>query len=220
LATEAVVQAQMDSRFSALWQACSAVPADGHAVWRVLSGHYAGPGRYYHNLQHVWHCLGELDLAGDRVPQPQQVELAIWFHDIVYDSTRSDNELRSAKLFTELASQVMHAGWVATVSALIVATTHRHPVQGDIEAWVVDIDLSSFGLPWEAYRADCEALRREQAWQPDETFYRNKRRFLHTLLARPYIFSTEYFQQRLEARARDNITRYLDELSAQGLGAE
>jgi predicted metal-dependent HD superfamily phosphohydrolase len=60
---------------------------------------YTAPGRYYHNLTHIEDCLGAL--AGvDHLSAAEREILtaAIWWHDVVYDATRSDNEELSARL--------------------------------------------------------------------------------------------------------------------------
>ena len=59
---------------------------------------YDAPGRHYHNLRHIRHCLAELDAAKSLAKDPTSVELAIWFHDAVYDPQCHDNEERSAQL--------------------------------------------------------------------------------------------------------------------------
>src|SRR5579862_8801291 len=50
-----------------------------------LAKAYGEPQRHYHNHRHIAECLAEFDqargLAGDAVT----VELALWFHDAVYD---------------------------------------------------------------------------------------------------------------------------------------
>jgi predicted metal-dependent HD superfamily phosphohydrolase len=216
LASDATSSMQLDSRFGALWQTCSQGGDAGSDVWRRLAAHYAGPGRFYHNLQHLAHCLSELDAVADRVPDPLAVELAIWFHDVIYDSARRDNEARSADFFRSLADGALPQLLIDRVARLILATAHRYAVEDPLEAWVVDIDLSSFGLPWKAFRSDCDALRREQAWQSDAAFYAGKLRFLKALLEREYVFNTAHFRARHEAAARDNILRYMDELHRLG----
>ena len=77
---------------------------------------------------------------------------------------------------------------------------------------MVDIDLSGFGLPWDGYYADSMALREEAPDISDEQYYSGKLRFLDALVSWEAIFQTEYFRQRLEERARENIARFTADL--------
>jgi predicted metal-dependent HD superfamily phosphohydrolase len=74
---------------------------------------------------------------------------------------------------------------------------------------MVDIDLSSLGLPWPDFLRDSHALRQEQAPLSDGQFHRGRIRFLEALLARPAIFHTDLFRDRCEAAARRNLSRHV-----------
>ena len=137
-------------RFARLWQRCAGESGDPSPVWATLSQRYGEEHRFYHNLDHIEHCLGELDQAGDQVEDRDAVELAIWFHDLVYEIGAGDNEAQSAALFRQLALPALPDTLVDEVCELILATVHTGPARDPAAACMVDIDLSSFGLPWEA----------------------------------------------------------------------
>ena len=60
---------------------------------------YTAPGRHYHNLAHIEDCLGALaDVDGLSAIEREILIEAIWWHDVVYDPTRADNEELSARL--------------------------------------------------------------------------------------------------------------------------
>ena len=64
------------------------------AEWQRLAAAYQAPGRHYHTLAHIENLLarvGQFPLQDAPV-----VELAIWFHDAVYEALRHDNEAQSA----------------------------------------------------------------------------------------------------------------------------
>ena len=59
---------------------------------------YTAPGRHYHNLAHIEDCLGALARVENLSPLEREIlSEAIWWHDVVYDATRSDNEELSAR---------------------------------------------------------------------------------------------------------------------------
>jgi predicted metal-dependent HD superfamily phosphohydrolase len=200
----------LGDRFTALWRRHQRAGARDAAegVWHDVEMRYAEPHRHYHDLRHVAHCLRQLDLAADRIGQPDQVETAIWFHDAIVVPGRSDNEQRSAELFERLAGPVMDPAFVRGVVDLVLFTTHRSAPADPDHRIICDIDLSSFGSPWEGFLANSRAIEAEFPG-PREEYVRREIAFLESLLRRPRIFLTDFFRDRCEARARDNIRRFL-----------
>lgn len=209
-------------RFRALWKRCAAGPraSDGSAVFERLQDHYREAHRHYHTPDHIRHCLEQFDVAREEMSDPDAVELALWFHDVIYETPGNDNELRSAELFMAVAKDELRPELCKRVCEMIMVTVHpSEPADAD-EQIVVDIDLSSFALPWERMKRDSEAVRREMQHMTDSEFYAGQIRFLDSLLSRAAFFGSNLFRRRSEAGARANVTRYLDELRARGFGAK
>jgi len=143
--------------------------------------------------------------------------MALWFHDAVYEPAASDNEQRSAELFAARAGGCFDEGFTRQVCELILATVHATPPRAPDAKLIADIDLSSFGLHWEAFLRDSRAVREEFAHLSDTRFYPAHARFLRSLLARAHLYHTDYFRRQCEANARANIERYLRELAEAGL---
>ena len=201
-------------RFETLW---SRRIGDGAGVvFDELDTLYGAPHRVYHAAAHIEHCLRQFDLAAGRMDEPDAVEMALWFHDAIYDIPARDNELRSAELFAARAGGRGSERFRSNVHGLIMATTHLDPPATLDEAFMVDIDLSSFGRPWEEFLDDSRAVRAELAHVPDAEFYPRQRKFLESLAARPVFCFTEFFRERHEARARANIERLCARLETQG----
>lgn len=206
-------------RFADLWR--ESAGTDPGPVWADLVEHYEQPHRFYHSLGHLCHCLRELDAAKDHVAEFQATELAIWFHDIIYIYGANDNEMRSAAYFRNVAGPHMPAELVERVCEFIMATQHTGAAGDEAIAFVVDIDLSGFGLPWDDYLADSDALRQEAGDSvSDEQYYQGKLRFLTELQSWSSLFQTEHFRDRLERAAQANITRYTSDLRARGFGED
>jgi len=200
----------LGARLSRLWRRCllpGAISSPGE-VWSALRSRYAEPHRHYHDKNHLAHCLAQLDLAKDQIEQLDQVELAIWFHDVINDPGRDDNEARSAAFFRDMAAGVMDEGLVDSVVDLILVTTHREMPSAMDQCFICDIDLSSFGCPWECYMRDTQKVKAEFQG-PAEDYYRGKKGFLEAMLRRPKIFQTDFFHARYEQQARENIGRLL-----------
>lgn len=210
--------ADQSTRFPALWARYLTMDESfpSEMAYTQLVDLYSEPHRHYHTLNHIQHCLRELDQAAAFMNDPDTVEMALWFHDAIYQPGASDNEWRSAELFRHWSEGRADAAFQQRVHNLIMATTHRQPPeQGDAQ-FVVDIDLSSFGLPWEACERDGCLIRAEFPDIADDEYYPGHLRFLKTLRQRPTFFSTAWFRQRYESVARENITRIIEGLQARG----
>lgn len=199
------------ARFTALWQRnlLRGAVSDTVAVWSKLERRYSEPHRFYHDRQHLAHCLEQLDLANGLIDEPDQVEMAIWFHDIINDPGDAENERRSAEYFHRLAVGVMDQSLIDRVGALILVTTHRQAPSDPDQQFICDIDLASFGCPWECFLRDSSAVKAEFSGTEEE-YYRGKKAFLRAMLARPRIFLTDFFNERYEQQARENIHRLLE----------
>ena len=202
-------------RFETLWR--RRIGTGESAVFDELDALYGEPHRRYHTAAHVDHCLRQFDPAAGVMDEPDAVEMALWFHDAIYDIPGEENELRSAELFAARADGRGSEEFRSKVHRLVMATAHLRTVPETLdESFVVDIDLSSFGRPWEEFLEDSRAVRAEYAHVADAEFFPRQRQFLLSLLARPAFYSTEFFRTRLEARARDNIERLVAKLHSEG----
>lgn len=193
-------------RWQRLWQAIRA-NGDASAWYERLKSAYAGPGRRYHNQRHIAECLAEFDAARGLAKQPEAVELALWFHDAIYDATAADNEERSAGLAKHCLESAGRADLGGTVAALVMATKTHNAKTGTDAALVVDVDLSILGQDERRF-ADYEAgIRAEYAWVPQKVFNAKRAEVLQGFLKRPSIYVTEHFRRKYEAQARRNLER-------------
>ncbi len=163
-----------------------------------LRDRYAEPHRHYHTLEHIEHCLEEFDPL--QAADPEAVELAIWFHDAIYDTRRHDNEERSAEWLLQELPEARRA------AALILVTKH-HKASTPDEALLVDVDLAILGQSEERFDRYERQIRAEYAWVPEDVFRRKRAELLDGFLARPFIYGTEPFRAKYEAAARANLSR-------------
>ena len=201
-------------RFLALWGRCKTDTGvdDGDLVYDCLFDYYSEASRHYHTPLHSEHCLRQFDAARAEMVDPDAIELALWFHDVIYetDVDSGENERASAELFSQCAGTQFETSFRDQVYRLIMVTTHSESPQTLDEAFMVDIDLSSFGLPWAAFSSDSEHVRAEFPQHPDDVFYTKQRVFMESLLNRDNFCFTEFFRARHEAQAKENISRHLE----------
>jgi predicted metal-dependent HD superfamily phosphohydrolase len=121
---EAFAQRQLDDveqagvRLSGSTDCCAALYNEAH--------------RAYHTLTHIDSML-TLDGRG-RIVESDAIELATWFHDAVYDPTRSDNEERSAEMFDEFAQRRFSLSDALTtrVRRFMSSPLTKHRLDGDL----------------------------------------------------------------------------------------
>lgn len=192
-----------------------ALGSDRHdaALLQRLATCYQEPQRRYHTLQHLLECITHLEEAAGLATAPGEVEIALWFHDAIYDVRGHDNELRSAAWAeTEIVAGGVAAPAAARVRELVLATQHAAPAPSPDAALLVDIDLSILGAPAGRFDEYETQIRQEYAWVPDEQFRSKRREVLAGFLVRSTIYATEHFRRRLEAAARANLRRSLERL--------
>jgi predicted metal-dependent HD superfamily phosphohydrolase len=171
---------------------------------------YTAPSRHYHNLTHIEDCLDALASVDNLSPLDREIlSEAIWWHDVVYDATRSDNEELSARL----AEQHVREDLRQEVGRLI-RLTKTHNVQPDdrLGAILISIDLSILGAAPARYDAYAAAIRQEFIHVPEADYRVGRARVLSQFAARPVIFPDAAFAAKYDRQARENLARELASL--------
>jgi predicted metal-dependent HD superfamily phosphohydrolase len=181
---------------------------------------YAEPPRAYHNYAHVQEVLGHYEEVahGPGWNQPEEVRLAVLYHDAIYEAGRKDNEARSAQLAIEhIARWLPDRGIDAARVAELINLTARHgalaPQDVDRDASLfLDCDMAILAADPAAFAAYDRGIAAEYRGQvPGWLFKLNRRRFLKALLGKERIFLSDWFHQRLDAQARINLRRAVTE---------
>lgn len=185
------------------------------SVWDDLRQRYSEDGRFYHNLDHLHHALQIAQDLQEEAENFTAVQLAIWFHDIIYDAKAQDNEEKSAMFAGRVLFQwELNELLIAEVVRLILLTK-SHVLMGDDHNGrvLLDADLAILGAPDVSYDAYAHAVRQEYAFVSEDVYRQGRQLILQQFLNRPTLFSTEPMRLLLEAQARQNITRELDTLA-------
>lgn len=169
---------------------------------------YSEPHRHFHTLEHVAEVLR---VAG-RLGGGPAVQLAVWFHDAVYDPKAKDshNERLSAESAErELTALGLPAEVVTQVVDLVRSTAHFDGGSGkftgpDFDA-LHDADLAILGASEGRYARYAADVRKEYAWVPDADYREGRRKVLETFLARERIYRTAVMFAEGEQPARGNM---------------
>lgn len=188
-----------------LWTALGAVEIP-MATYNQLLAAYSEPHRHYHTLQHLREGLAHLDATASLARRAEEVEVALWFHDAVYDPRRTDNEARSADWAARVLREAGCPPDVARrVQALVLATAAHEAGDDPDTRLLLDIDLAILGAAEARYAQYARQVRAEYAHLADAEFRTRRAALLGSFLARPRIYATDAFREALEQRARANL---------------
>lgn len=182
-------------------------------VLQDMIAKYAEPQRFYHCLSHVEDCLRHFNRAKPFLEFPQSIELALWFHDVIYDPKKGNNEAASAAYAKEaLAGLGYGQPSIQQVGDLILITKHpSSPISQD-EKFLVDIDLAILGAPKDVYKRYANDIRSEYDHVPQIMYALGRKKVLKRFLKAESIYCTELFGERYEKAARENLQWELSEL--------
>jgi predicted metal-dependent HD superfamily phosphohydrolase len=191
------------------WQPLAARLGLEDEVFDRLSAMYSEPHRHYHTLAHVVEMLDCLEESSDLIADRDVMELAVWFHDAVYDSTAAHggNEGASADLLSNTCSGAA----VASAHAIILHSVHHGPSGNSDTQLFCDLDLYRLAGSYETFLKHGDDVRREYSWIDDDAWAVGCAKFMERLQERPAIYQTGYWRDRLETQARSNIARLLAE---------
>jgi predicted metal-dependent HD superfamily phosphohydrolase len=202
----------MKNRFKNLWFRIGAT-TDAEEAFGSLSKAYTQDHRFYHNLGHIRSCLEEFDNVRDLALDPNAVEFAIWYHDIVYEPKGTQNELRSAEFAFDMCVMAGVArDFARKIRELIIVTTHDVVPEGPDQRLILDIDLSILGKPAREYDQYEQKIRSEYSFVSESEYRDARASILQTFLNRPSIYTTEYFVKKYEQQARENLQRSISDL--------
>lgn len=208
-------------RFVTAWSGAGGSALRARHLFAEVFERYAEPGRHYHTPGHITHCLCQLESVAHLFEDRWGAELAIWFHDVIYVTGSKNNERDSARYFLECSGGQLDNARRRRIARHILATRHPSNPRDPDSRLLVDVDLSSFAIPWARFLRDTVNVRRETAVTATALEYaRRQHQFLQTLSANSHIFLSQYFRSNFEASARDNIQRLMDLLVARQSDAD
>lgn len=182
----------------------SALAAD---VRTKVEAHYNEPHRAYHNLTHINALLTLSATYRERIHDSVAVDLAIIFHDIIYNPKSKTNEEDSAALFTSLFANKIDPHLLEMVNYYIIETK-KHAVQDSADEDLklfIDLDMSILGVNRLAYLKYARQVRKEYEFVPEADYCRGRSAVLQSFLSGGAIYATVEGKARWEAQARENI---------------
>jgi predicted metal-dependent HD superfamily phosphohydrolase len=193
-------------------------PEQINTLWQDIALRYGEPKRAYHTLNHIEQLLLQLESIQHVLSEPHIIALALYYHDVIYDPTGSNNEQKSAEYAVKALSPYINNEKCQHINALIMMTAN-HQIDKLIDsdkyndaAYLLDMDLSILGAPWSTYEQYAQAVRQEYVNVSDDNYRDGRIAVLKGLLAHPRLYLTDYYHKQLEDQAHDNIKREVNSL--------
>lgn len=209
LPTNVELEARLQNRWLSFWQRIGA-KGNPKSYFQDLKARYEESHRAYHTLKHIDHCLTELEGARGLARNPEAIEMAVWFHDIIYER-EDDNEEQSAEYATKVVLETGLSEELATETArLILATKHLDIPKGNDAKLLADIDIAILGQSSERFDEYEDEIRREYSFVDDVAFSKGRSEIMKLFADRQAIYSTDFFMAKYEKQARSNLARSLN----------
>lgn len=182
--------------------------------WNEIEFNYSKRNRYYHNLTHLSNLLKELEYVKDKINDWETILFTLFYHDIIYNSLRSDNEEKSAqKARDHMATIGVDSTKILKCYNQIIATKSHNKSEESDTNFFTDADLSILGYDQTSYQNYFQNVRKEYAIYPSFLYNKGRKKVLLHFLNMERIYKTKYFFEKLEVKAKQNLKRELELLS-------
>ena len=176
-----------------------------------LIQHYNEAHRHYHNFLHIANMYETAKRYDLSLSKEQTV--AIFFHDVIYQPGRTDNEIQSATIFNDWCFHQKANNIDSSIVSRIILDTKDEIPTIDESKLVIDLDL--YELSTDRYLTNLTNVKREYCeFYNEKQFNEGRIKWLKAFLDRDKIYVSEWGEQ-FEKLARynleDELLRYKNE---------
>lgn len=178
--------------------------------WLEVATLHSSNKRYYHTLDHLDNLLIQLIEVKDKVREWNTILFTLFYHDIVYNSLKSDNEEKSADLARKRMTKLLIPETIVKncVAQILATKSHTKSSDNDIN-YFLDADLSVLGFEWPVYLEYSENVRKEYSIYPDIIYKGGRKKVLNHFIGMENIYKTAAFFSKYEKQAKENLKREL-----------
>ena len=181
--------------------------------WKEIEKNYSQKSRKYHNLLHLENMILELENVKEEISDYDVMLFSVFYHDIIYKVTSKDNEEKSAEI-AKIRLEKLNISNERTIkiyNQILVTKSHKKSNDSDTN-FLLDADLAILGKEWNVYENYVHQIRKEYSIYPDFLYNPGRKKVLIHFLEFAEIFKTDYFNDKYEKIARENIQREISML--------
>ena len=180
-------------------------------LWTEIEKNYTNKKSHYHTLQHLNNLLTQLTEVKDQIQNWNTILFTLYYHDIVYNSLKSDNEEKSAELAEKRLKKISVS--ITTIelckNQILATKSHIKSTESDTN-YFTDADLSILGQNCETYSLYYKNVRKEYSIYPDFVYNPGRKKVLNRFLSMDRIYKTDFFFFKFENQAKRNLTNELN----------
>lgn len=181
-----------------------------NSMWKDIKKKYTNRKRHYHNLSHIYSMLTQADECDTQIVDMDIIKFAIWFHDIIYNSAKKDNEEKSADYTLKVLTPFSLLNRRKKKISQFIYSTKAHQIEdfkNQDNAFLLDFDLSILGQDWQTYYEYIRNIRKEYKMYPDFLYKPARKKVLQSFLSRETLYFTKKYKAQYESNARLNIEK-------------
>ena len=186
-------------------------PTSIYKHWEDLEKAYTTKLRQYHNLTHIEAMISSFEKYKEELEFPNEVLYSIFYHDIIYKTTRKDNEEKSAEYALKILPKNTTLNRDLIYDMISATKLHQKNDINDIN-WLIDFDLKILASDYSSYEIYTQQIRKEYKIYPDVLYKLGRKKALKHFLENEFIFQTETFRSKYETQARTNIQKEIKTL--------
>jgi len=182
-------------------------------LWNEIATHYSSSKRHYHTLHHLENLLQQLLPVKQEIKQWPTLLFSVFYHDVIYNPLKTENEEKSAAFAANRLELIGVSQPVINNCVNQIMATKKHATSDDSDTnYLIDADLSILGHDWDTYCNYYNQVRKEYRLYPDIIFIPGRKKVLQHFLQMERIFKTDYFFNKYELRAKENLQQELEAL--------
>ena len=183
-------------------------------LWIEISTAYSKRNRHYHTLQHLENMFIGLKDVKSQIRNWNAVLFALFYHDIVYNVLKHNNEEKSAEVAAKKLVDCNTPGYIIDDCCAAIIATKAHILSDNYDINLfIDADLSILGASWGDYELYYKNVREEYSIYPDIIYNPGRKKVLQHFLNMERIYKTIFFFEKLEENARKNLEREIEILN-------
>lgn len=177
-------------------------------LWTEIKINYSNKKRHYHTLEHLKNILLQLNCIKDEIQDWDTILFTLFYHDIIYNTTKFNNEEQSATFAKQRMKQALvdNSKIILCEKQILATKLHSQNTNKDT-SYFMDADLSVLGANWDIYLKYSKNVRKEYDIYTDVIYNTGRQKVLNYFLSMDRIFKTEFFYHKFEKQAKHNLQK-------------
>ncbi|WP_306350405.1 hypothetical protein [Flavobacterium sp. '19STA2R22 D10 B1'] len=179
-------------------------------LWQEIEEHYTAEDRHYHTLLHLLNILQLLLENKDNIKDWDTLLFTLFYHDVIYDASLTDNEEKSAELAEERLQYLNVPEPLIQKCKEQILATKTHQSHNDNDTLIfLDADLSILGQDLNTYGKYSQDIQKEYSIYPKLVYTAGRKKVIQHFLEMDRIYKTSFFYNRFEKQSRLNLMHEL-----------